>query len=228
MEQFQEIIHSNSSVQDKENVINCLFNEVYVRHLSEEDYFQLVNYCLRALASSDTSNDFGKEATTKVLYKLHAHRKNEFNDISLQVVSELISPDVNQPVDILAVTKELLTIDFLEDVVTNEFSDNVVKILKKLRGKLSLTILVDIANVTQLNPKCLPPTQQNQLFCTEIINQISSLNIPLNQLVSFMQDVMTVANMVQKIWLTSPSDIILPCLAYIYTLIADSSKCTII
>jgi hypothetical protein len=156
--------------------------------------------------------------------KLNSFRRNEFNDISLQVISELISPDMNEPVDILATSKALLTIGFLEDVVSTEFSDSVLKILQRLRGKLSLTVLVDIANVTQSNPKCLPPQQQLQQFCTEIINQVSSLSIPASQVICFMQDVMAVANMVQKIWLMSPGDIVLSCLANIYTLIADSSN----
>ena len=229
MEKLQEIIQSNRSKEDRENVIDSVFNEVYVRQLSEEDFYEFVNYCLRAIASPNVHINLGKEATTRVLYKLHLHRRNEFNDISDVIISELISGDVNLPVDILAITKELLTVDFLQDVVSTEFSDNVLKILQRLRGKLSLSVLVDIANVTQSNQKCFPPTSQHQQFCTEIINQISSISIPANQFINFMQDVMTVANMVLKIWLTSPGDIILPCLAYIYTLIvvADSSKCTL-
>ncbi|XP_046648592.1 ubiquitin carboxyl-terminal hydrolase 35-like [Daphnia pulicaria] len=223
MERLLEIIRSDSSDQDKGDTINSLLDEVFVQGLSEEDYFVIVNYCLRSIALPKNQNELGKEATVKIMSKLNSFRKNEFNDISLQVVSELISPDANEPVDILATSKELLTIGFLEDVVSTEFSDNVLKILQRLRGKLSLSVLVDIANVTQSNPKCLPPQQQLQQFCTEIINQVSSLSIPVSQLISFMQDVMAVANMVQRIWLTSPGDIVLSCLANIYTLIADSS-----
>jgi hypothetical protein len=224
MERLLEIIRSDSSDQDKGNTINDLLDEEFVRGLSEEDYFVIVNYCLRLIASPKSQDELGKEATVKIMSKLNSFRRNEFNDISLQVISELISPDMNEPVDILATSKALLTIGFLEDVVSTEFSDSVLKILQRLRGKLSLTVLVDIANVTQSNPKCLPPQQQLQQFCTEIINQVSSLSIPASQVICFMQDVMAVANMVQKIWLTSPGDIVLSCLANIYTLIADSSN----
>jgi len=39
-----------------------------------------------------------------------------------------------------------------------------------------------------------------------------------------MQDCITVAAAVQKIWLISSEDVVLPCLSYIYSLIASSSK----
>lgn len=224
MEGLKELLLSDSYDQLKESAINKLLDEPCIRQLSEEDFFHIVSYCLRLVASSENSNESRKKFAINVMYKLHTFRENEFNDISLQVISELVSSDTNQPVDILFSSKELIAIDFLEDTVTTELSDCLLKILQRLRGKISLAVLVDIANITRSNPKCLPPTQQHQLFCTEIINQISSLNIPANQFVNFMQDVMTVASMIQKIWLTSPGDIILPCLANIYTLIADSSN----
>lgn len=224
METLLNIVRSDISDQDKRNSISELLNEVFVRCLSEEEFFFVVNYCLHVIASPKNRSELGKETAVKILSILNAFRQNEFNDISLQVVSELISSDLSEPVDTLATAQELLTVSFLEDVVSTEFSDNVLKILHKLRGRLSLPVLVGIANVTECNPKCLPPEQLRQQFCTETINQISSLSIPASQFINFMQDVMTVANMIQVIWLTSRDDVGLSSLAIIYTLIAESSN----
>lgn len=224
MEHVIELIQSNGSLEQTECVVQSLLDETFVLKLPDKEFFQVVDYCLRLMSSPPIPSDSKRQLTVQILQKLHLFRKNEFNDITLQVVSELFSPDTNQPEDILASSKILLTVSFLEDVVSTELSDNLLKILLRLRGKLSLPVLVDISTVTKSYPKCLPPQHQHQLFCAEIINQVSTVTIPSNQLVSFMQDVMNVASMVQKVWLTSPGDIVLPCLANIYTLIAESSK----
>ena len=220
MDRLKDLIQSGSSNGEENNIINSVLDEVFIRGLPEDDYSYLVSYCLRSIsAPTKNATNLPKEFIVNIAHKLYSFRRNEFNDISLQVISELVSPDINQPVDILATSKELLTVDFLEDVVSVEFSDNVMKILQKLRGKLSLVVLVDIANITQSHSKCLPPPQKHLQFCTEVINQVSSLIVPMSKLVSFMQDVMNIANMIQKVWLTTPHDIVLPCLANIYTLI---------
>lgn len=221
MDHLKEVIQNDFS-NENESVINNILHEACVRQLSEEDYFQIVDYCVRLLAVGN-SNDFKRKSVVTILQKLNLFRKEECNNISLQVIRELISPNIYQPVEILNTSKELITVEVLEDLVAAELSSKLYQILLKLRGKLNLAVLVDIANITRSNPKCLPTTQQHQLFCTEIINQVSSLSIPANNVIVFMQDVMIVASMVQKIWLTSSGDIILPCLANIYTLISDSS-----
>lgn len=224
MEQLRELIQSDGSCEQNECKINTLLDETFVQKLSDEEYSQIVDYCLRFVASSSCSSDFKKQLTVKILKRLHLFRKNDFNEITLQVVKELFSSDSNQPEEILLTSNNLLTINFVEDIVSSELSDNLLRILLRLRGKLSLGILVDISNVTRLYPKCLPPQHQHHLFCSETINQVSSVTVPNLQIVNFMQDVMNIASMVQRIWLTSPGDIVLHCLANIYTLIAESSK----
>ncbi|KAK4009943.1 ubiquitin carboxyl-terminal hydrolase 35 [Daphnia magna] len=226
MEKLLKIILSEISDQNKNNSVSKLLDEDFVRCLSKEEFVSIIHYCLHLVASPKEHSELRKETAIEILSILNAFRRNEFKEISPQVVSELISSNLSEPVDfdILATVQELLTVGFLEDVVSTEFSDSVLKILQKLRGKHSLPVLVDVANVILCNSKCLPPQQLRQQFCIEIINLISSLSIPASQYINFMQDVMLVSKMVQKIWLNSPHDVGLSSLAIIYTLIAESSN----
>ncbi|KAI9558636.1 hypothetical protein GHT06_015424 [Daphnia sinensis] len=203
MEKLFKIIESEISDQNKDNSVTKLLNEDFVRRLPKEEFVSIIHHCLHLVASPKDHKELRKETAIEIF--------------------ELISSNISEPVDIFATVQELLTLGFLEDVVSTEFSDSMFKILQKLRSKHSLPVLVDMANVILCNPKCLPPQQLRQQFCIEIINLISSLSIPAIQFINFMQDVMLVAKMVQKIWLNSPHDVGLSSLAIIYTLIAESS-----
>lgn len=225
MDRFIALVHCDLSLEEKKNAVENAVDEVYVRDMDSEEYFKLVNLCLVTISSQNSTSSL-KTLCNGLMAKLQKFRTCEFNDVSMLVVGELVSlKKITDPHAVLAAVKELITIDYLEDVVSTELSEAIMPLMKALDSKLSLNALVDIARLTQEHTKCLPPHQHQLKFCTKVINQISSLNIPpYQQFPNFMQDVTTVANMVQKIWMTSPSDVILPCLSNVYTLISSSSK----
>lgn len=226
MDRLKALVQSNLLQSEKDDAIRNTLDEAFIRGMTEEDYFTLVRHCLCTTAGLSGQQSDEKDLLATVMAKLQKCRTTEFNDISLLVISELMTVEKNScPQEILAIVKELIAIDYLEDVVSTEFSEIVIPVLQALNSKLNLSSLLDIANLCQEKPKCLPPSHQHLKFCSMIINQITSLSIPSQMhFFSFMQDVIVVANMVQKIWLMSPEDVVLPCLLNIYTLIASSSK----
>ncbi len=177
MDRFLAVYKSDLSLSEKEDAIHNTIDETYICDMSEEDYFNLVKFCM--CETSKPHDQKRDNALVVVLMaKLQKSRMSEFNDISMLVVSDLISTGKHlHPHNTIVAVKELIIIDYLDDVVSTEFSESVLEILQALHGKMNLSALVDIANLCQVNQKCLPPPQQHYKFCTEVRHFRNSLNV---------------------------------------------------
>lgn len=177
MDRFLVVYQSNLSLAEKEDAIQKMIDEAYICDMSEDDYFNLVKFCMYETSKPhDQKRD--NALVVMLMAKLQKSRMSEFNDISMLVVSDLISTGKHlYPHNTIIAVKELIIIDYLEDVVSNEFSESILEILQALHSKINLSVLVDIAYLCQINQKCLPPPQQHYKFCTEVRHFLNFLNI---------------------------------------------------
>jgi len=224
MEKFHQLLQLDCTEVEKENAIQAAFDEEFLQIIPSEDMRSLLQGCLTYQTFPPGSHELEKKASRGIILKLHLYRAVEFNSLIPQLVTQLFSVEERRPLDALITIEELLDVGCLEDVVSNCFSKNVTSILQGLHQRLNLAVLVKIGVITQSHPKCLPPVQENLFFCVEIINQIASLSIPSSNRIKFMEDVDLVSKTVQKLWLTSQSDVVLQCLSVIYTLVVCSSE----
>lgn len=220
MDRLVAILNSNRNDDEKEYDLNVLLNQQFVESLTDDDYSLVVDQCLKSLTQN--SNDFHKKLAEKVILNIRTYRTSEFEYSLQKFITEMLSKESLN--NALTLIENFLVVEILEENVSKHLSTKLVEAIRQ--SDSSLPVLSKIAALLKSHPQCMPPPGQQLKFVLEIINRIASLSVPKNgkDIILFVNDVTAVTCLVERVWLKSTSNLILPSLAMIYTLIVSSSK----
>lgn len=212
----------NDSIEEGTEEEDLLLDRASVESLSTEQVDDLVRRCWPLL--TDLPNLRRTNAAHKILAALGRHRPAELDDSCNRFLDYQDLPST----EILVLIEQLLALEFptMTNCISRIFSDRATNFIKKCDACQSLSILKRIAAITCRHPICLPSSGQQLRFVLEVVNRVASLKVPNKsvEIIPFLRDVTAVAEMVERIWLTSSENIVLPCLSVVYTLIVGSGK----